>query len=104
MALALAFALDRDRLAEICRRYHVASLDVFGSRAQGTARADSDVDLLVSFAVGHIPGFAFVALAEELEACLGHPVDLLVREDVEDDRDALRRRRILAHVESIYAA
>jgi predicted nucleotidyltransferase len=101
--MALALDLDHERLAAICRHHHVVSLELFGSRAKGTARPDSDVDLLVTFAPGHIPGFAFVALAEALEACFGRPVDLLVRADVEEDRDGLRRRNILSAVETIYA-
>ena len=102
--MPLALDLDYARLVDICRRHHVISLELFGSRAKGTARADSDVDLLVTFAPGHTPGFAFVALADALEACLGRQVDLLVRAEVEDDRDESRRRNILATVETIYAA
>lgn len=36
-------------LAEICRRHRVRRLALFGSRARGDARVDSDVDLLVEF-------------------------------------------------------
>ena len=53
--MAVDLVLDRERLADLCRRYHVAKLELFGSRAKGTARPDSDVDLLVTFA-GRTPG------------------------------------------------
>jgi predicted nucleotidyltransferase len=102
--MPLALDIDQQRLADLCRQYHVATLALFGSRAKGTARADSDVDLLVSFVPGHMPGFAFVALAESLEALFGRKVDLLVREDVVNDRNDIRRRSILSAVETIYAA
>jgi predicted nucleotidyltransferase len=36
----------------------------------------SDVDVLVEFEPGHVPGFAFVDLQEELSAILGRKVDL----------------------------
>jgi hypothetical protein len=36
----------RLRLAELCRKYGIAELAVFGSVARGDARPDSDVDLL----------------------------------------------------------
>lgn len=95
---------DPDRLAEICRHYHVAKLEVFGSHALGDARPDSDVDLLVSFAEGYTPGLEFVALAEDLEALLGRSIDLLVREDAELDRNPIRRQAIFRAVEPMYAA
>jgi predicted nucleotidyltransferase len=34
------------RLAELCQKYGIAELSVFGSVARGDARPDSDVDLL----------------------------------------------------------
>lgn len=102
--MPLALDIDRERLAELCRRYHVATLELFGSRAKGTARPDSDVDLLVTFEAGQTPGLAFVALAEELEAVFGRPVDLLTRECVEQDFNPYRRQGILAATEALYAA
>jgi hypothetical protein len=33
------------RIADICRRYHVRSLQLFGSAAVGSERPDSDVDM-----------------------------------------------------------
>jgi predicted nucleotidyltransferase len=83
VAMPLDLAVNPERLAELCRRFHVSKLELFGSRAKGTARPDSDVDLLVTFEPGQTPGLAFVALAEELETILGRSVDLLVRDDAE---------------------
>jgi predicted nucleotidyltransferase len=94
---------DRKRLIDLCQRYHVAKLELFGSRARGTARADSDVDLLVTFD-GRTPGLAFVAMAEELEALFGCRVDLLTRGDVERDDNPIRRQSILSRTEALYAA
>jgi uncharacterized protein len=41
---------QRSAIAELCRRFHVRRLDVFGSAARGTDfdPSRSDVDLLVS--------------------------------------------------------
>jgi len=96
--------IDRRRLAELCRRYHVARLEVFGSRATGTARPESDVDLLVTFEEGKTPGLGFVALSLELEDLFRHRVDLLTRRTVERDEDPDFRRGILDHAETLYAA
>jgi predicted nucleotidyltransferase len=102
--MPLALDIDRERLADLCRRFHVAKLELFGSRAKGTSRPGSDVDLLVTFEPGQTPGLAFVALAEELEAIFGREVDLLVRDDAEEDRNETRRRSIPAFTEALYAA
>ena len=102
--MPLGLNIDRNRLEEICRRYHVAKLELFGSRAKGTARPDSDFDLLVSFEKDRTPGWAFVTLAEELESCLGREVDLLVKDDVSRDRNIIRKEAIFARTELVYAA
>lgn len=38
-----------EALAELCRRHRIRKLSLFGSQLKGTARPDSDVDLLVEF-------------------------------------------------------
>ena len=77
----IALVLDnRDAIAEICRRYGVSSLEVFGSAATGAFRdGESDIDFIVEFE-DRTPGLAnrFLDLAESLEHLLEHRVDLLV--------------------------
>ena len=102
--MPLALALDREHLAELCRRYHVAKLELFGSRAKGTARPDRDVDLLVTFQPGHTPGLEFFGLADEFAAVVGHRVDLLTRATVESDRNPYFRQDVLGNLEVLYAA
>ena len=41
--------VEEAALAELCRRYRVRELSVFGSAARGEMRSDSDIDLLVEF-------------------------------------------------------
>jgi uncharacterized protein len=70
----------RDAIAQLCRRYGVARLAVFGSAATDAFDpARSDIDLLVAFEPGSgISRFdAHFGLKEDLEALLGHPVDLI---------------------------
>jgi hypothetical protein len=52
MTLASGVELPLDAIAELCRRYGVRELSVFGSATRGDMRPDSDVDLLVSFDSG----------------------------------------------------
>jgi predicted nucleotidyltransferase len=63
-------------LAELCRRYDVLRLAVFGSTLHNNHRPDSDLDLLVEFAPGRTPGFRFFELQQALSDLLGKRVDL----------------------------
>jgi predicted nucleotidyltransferase len=102
--MPLDFAIDRERLAELCRRHAIVRLELFGSRARGTARPDSDVDLLVTFAPGCTPGLEFFGLADKFAEVVGHRVDLLTRATVENDRNPYFRQNVLGNVEVLYAA
>jgi uncharacterized protein len=65
---------------EISTKYGIVSLSLFGSRAQGDDRSDSDVDLLVEFET--TPDlFRFIEMEETISSRIGFPVDL-VRESV----------------------
>ena len=96
--------MDYDALKALCRQYRVAKLELFGSRARGEARPESDVDLLVTFVDGYTPGLEFFGFANDLEALLGRPVDLLTRHVVEQDRNPYFRTGVLSDVEALYAA
>ena len=65
-------------LAPICRRHRIRKLSLFGSRLKGTARPDSDVDLLVEFLPEARPTYFDLANIEiELSVLLdGRKVDL----------------------------
>ena len=71
--------IDRQRLADFCRRHHVRRLALFGSVLRDDFGPDSDVDVLVEFEAGHVPGFALVNLEDELSALVGRKVDLHTR-------------------------
>jgi len=88
----------------VCTRHRVARIELFGSRARGRPRADSDVDLLVEFLPGARPGlFEMGALQEDLAQILGCRVDLLSRRAVEKSRNAFRRHAILSNPVTLYA-
>jgi predicted nucleotidyltransferase len=61
---------------ELHDRFHVESLSIFGSVSRGTARPDSDIDILVRYR--NAPGiFEFLRLKQYLEGIMGRPVDLV---------------------------
>ena len=68
--------LDRDSIAAFCRRHHIRTLALFGSVLRDDFSPDSDVDVLVEFEPGYVPGLAFLTMEEELSTILGRRVDL----------------------------
>jgi len=65
-------------LAEFCRRNYIRSLSLFGSAVKGDLGPESDVDVLVEFEPGHVPGLALIRMQDELSAILGgREVDLV---------------------------
>ncbi len=68
--------IDRQRLAEFCRTNHICKLALFGSILRDDFRTESDVEVLVEFERGHVPGLKFFALERELSQLLGRKVDL----------------------------
>ncbi len=98
-------ARHRAAIGELCRRYHVARLEIFGSAARGADfdPARSDVDFLVTFQPeARFDMAAYVDLTEALAALLGRPVDLIDRPAIEESRNWIRRGRILAEAETVY--
>jgi len=86
----------RAEIAELCRRYHVRRLEVFGSAARGEDfdPARSDMDFLVEFdPAAKVSLFdTYFPLKEALETLFGRPVDL-----VEDG--AVENPYLRAHIE-----
>ena len=71
-------AVDREKIADFCRRNHIRRLALFGSVLRDDFGPDSDIDVLVEFEAGHVPGLAFIRLEQELSRLLGgRRVDLV---------------------------
>ena len=69
--------VDREKIAEFCRRHHIRKLALFGSVLRDDFRPDSDVDVLVEFEPGASAGFLRLAGMElELSDIVGQKVDL----------------------------
>ena len=65
-----------EAIADVCQRYHIRRLALFGSVLRGELRTDSDLDVLVEFEDGHTPGFVFFDIEAELSRILQRKVDL----------------------------
>lgn len=79
----------------LAARYGVTDLVLFGSTARDTARADSDIDILVSFD-GPATSTRYFGVQFFLEDLLGRPVDLVTQKALRAElrpyveRDAVR--------------
>jgi predicted nucleotidyltransferase len=76
-------SLDETTLTHLCKRHKIRRLALFGSQLKGTARPDSDIDLLVEFLPGAPTTLLDMAQIEiELsEALGGRKVDLRTPQD-----------------------
>lgn len=99
--MSIDFESLKPQLAELCRRYGIAELSVFGSVARGDDRPDSDVDFLY---VGDPSVDASWSdrweLKEKLEELLGRQVDLVPK----DYLHWVIKDRVLAEARALYAA
>ncbi len=101
MTIAAGIILPEAQLAEICRRYQIKELSLFGSTVRGEAGPESDIDLLVEFLPGAKIGlFEHFDAELELSNLFGKKVDLVSKKALRERR----RRGILAEARSIYAA
>ena len=92
--------ISTEKLAEFCRQRHIRKLALFGSVLREDFRADSDVDVLVEFEPGHVPGLAFFAMEEELSQILGRRVEL----HTPNFLSPFFRDRIMQEAETQYAS
>jgi predicted nucleotidyltransferase len=92
--------VDERRLPDICDRYGIAELKIFGSQARGTAGPDSDIDILYSLRLGRRLGWEIEQLADELSELFGRQVDLVSLRSVHP----LLQPSALAEARPVYAA
>ena len=89
--------VKNEHLRDLCRRYQVASLKVFGSVARGEEREDSDIDILVRF-VQPVSLLTLVRMEREMSALLGRKVDLVTEQGI----SLYIRDAVLASARGIY--
>lgn len=93
-------AITKDNIAGFCRRNHIRKLSLFGSVLRDDFGSDSDVDVIVEFEPGHVPGWGLIRMQEEFSALIGgRKVDMLTPKFL----NRRIRRRVLAEAEVQYA-
>ena len=75
--------LPQKEIATFCRTHHIAKLSVFGSALTEDFGPDSDVDFLVEFEPGHVPGLIRLAgMERKLSELIGRKADLRTAGDL----------------------
>lgn len=75
--------IPEKELVGFCKKYHIKKLSLFGSALSEELRPNSDIDLLVEFEKGHVPGLiTFAGIEIELTDMIGRKVDLRTAYDL----------------------
>lgn len=98
-------------LSELCQRYRVTRLDLFGSAATGVFNVEtSDLDFIAAFSDADLPGYArrYLEFAESLEHLFKRHVDLLTERSINNHffRKSVDNSRIIlyeAHTQKVVA-
>src|SRR5438132_328733 len=94
-------SIDRDAVSAFCRSHRIKRLALFGSVLRDDFRPDSDVDVLVEFQPGHVPGLDFVSIEREFSGLLqGRRVDMVTPKFL----NPRIREQVLTSAEPVYVA
>lgn len=94
--------IQEDILANICKRYGISELAVFGSVVEGKDKPNSDVDVLVSFfPESGVDLFDLALIQQDLSKLFGRSVDLVEKAAL---TNPYRKKCILVSARVIYAA
>ena len=97
----VAIEIPQDKIAELCRRYQVRELALFGSVLRNDFGPGSDIDLLVEFDPSAQVGFlTLTRLQRELSELFRRAVDLVPKRGLKP----VIRQSVLESAEVVYAA
>ncbi len=91
--------VPKEKLAQFCRSNHIRRLALFGSVIHGDLTPESDLDILVEFERGHVPGLDFFRIQDELTRLFDRQVDL----NTPHFLSPYFRKRVLREAEVLYA-
>lgn len=95
----LSITVPREKLTRFCRSNHIRRLALFGSVIHGEFTPESDLDVLVEFERGHVPGLDFFRMQDELSRLFDRQVDLNTPQFL----SPYFRERVMREAEVLYA-
>jgi predicted nucleotidyltransferase len=94
--------INYEDIANLCKKYNINELSIFGSSIRDDYKKDSDIDILVSFnKASEITLFDIMDLENEFSELIKREVDIVEKESL---KNPIRKNRILSTREIIYAA
>ncbi len=94
-----ALDLAQEEVVNLCQRYHIRRLAMVGTILSDDTLADRNINVLVEFEPGHVPGLSLVKIPNELSTLFGGcPVDM-VAPNFFNER---MREHVLSGAEDIY--
>ena len=94
----IPISIDSDAIAQLCQKYYIRKLSLFGSVLRSDFCSTSDVDMLVEFEPNRTPGFGFIDVQEQLSEIIGCEVDLNTPKSL----SRYFREQVLASARAIY--
>lgn len=99
--MTINIEISKVSISDFCHRSHIRMLAFFGSVLRSDFGPESDVDVLVEFEPGHVPGFIRLAgMERELSEILGRRADMRTAEEL----SRYFRDEVIAEAEVQYAA
>lgn len=103
IALRPNLTVDRQKLVELCDRWQITKLELFGSVLRDDFRPDSDIDLLVTWGDrSRWTLLDFAQMHEDFTQLFDRPVDLASKRAIEQSDNPLRRTAILESAQLLY--
>ncbi|MEL7349932.1 MAG: nucleotidyltransferase domain-containing protein [Cyanobacteria bacterium P01_A01_bin.116] len=100
-----AINIPIEKIAELCNRWQVTELALFGSVLRDDFGPNGDIDVLVTFAPKARKGLLTLAHIKcELEALSGREIDIVTKKTLENGRNRDRCRNILDSAKMLYVA
>ena len=97
--------IPMDKLAELCKRWKIVELSLFGSVLRDDFGPDSDVDIMIEFDLDGTPSlFDLMTIGTEMSEIIGRPTDIITKAGIENSRNPFLKREILSSAEVFYAA
>jgi predicted nucleotidyltransferase len=98
-------SVDRNALAEVCRKWGIRSVALFGSALRDDFTAESDIDLLLEyFPDSKVSLFDYGYMNEDFQRIFGREVDLVQAEGLRTSRNYIRREDIFSSAKQFYVA
>ena len=91
--------ISKSELEDLCKKYYIKKLAIFGSAIRNELKLDSDIDILVEFKKGKAPGLmGFCHIQNLLTDLIGREVELHTPNDISRYfRDDVVKNAVVQH-------